>query len=265
MSDFKQQVEFIKTYLPNFINEQENIIIAGGMLTSVFTRKEINDVDVFCKNQQSFDSISEKLLNNNFGIIFVSNKAVTFTNGDKKIQVMHYRYFENVKDVLSDFDFSVNMAGYDLDEKKIFMEENFLLDIAARTIKINLTTKYPIISMIRVGKYSDRGFYIPKKETIKLMLKITQLEIESWDQLEDQLGGFYGGIQISEEDKKGELKIDNVLANPDKFFRDFKNSYEVKYYKSEKDFVDKTGIKNKRIIEEVSGKLFDEDCTEEAF
>src|SRR5690606_39576707 len=51
---------------------------------------------------------------------------------------------------------------------------------------------YPIMSAIRVKKYESRGYKISKNELLRILLKCSCLNISSYDELAEQIGGLYG-------------------------------------------------------------------------
>lgn len=244
---FVTQKLLLKALLPTFMLNQKGIILAGGAITSIFMRKEINDYDFFCKNQTSFDSICDELLKNGFGVIFVSNKAITFTKEKIKIQIMHYSFFENCEEVYKHFDFSACMGGFDFDVDDFVLDDKFLLSLASRNTSININTKYPIITMLRVPKYEEKGFTIHKSKKLALMLKVLDMKIDSWEQLEDQLGGFYGGLGINDDDKNTPFSMDVAITKAHSF-AEVKNIYEKKTFSSEDEFIKKTGVSHKKVI-----------------
>lgn len=204
-------------------------ILAGGALTSIFSGKEINDYDLYFRNKEDLilfvrnafldeDNIEDEddfVEMAAYSLICTSqtDRSITFSvpNNNLKIQLIHFDYFENVSDIFKSYDFTINMCAFDFVHEQFIMEENFLIDIAQRRLTFNTGTKYPIMSTLRVSKYCDRGYTISKKEMFKIGLAISSLNITSWDELEDQLSGFYG-VDVSQMfDRTKEFSIDTAV------------------------------------------------------
>lgn len=210
-------------------------ILAGGALTSIFTGKEINDFDIYFRNFESLelflknvydkDTLIEKdedyvdMRSHTLICVNSTNRSILFTTGGEngtKIQLIHFGFYEKPEDIFESFDFTINMAAFDFADESFTFHEDFFKDLAGRRLVINTKTNYPLITMLRLGKYQDRGYYPSKKEVLKLGLAVNNLQIESWDELEDQLSGFYG-IDVSEMFKeKGEFSLDSALEQFEK-------------------------------------------------
>ena len=102
------------------------------------------------------------------------------------------------------------MGLYDFSTENFVLDENFLADNASRTIHFNEKTQHPIISAIRLNKYISRGYKASNSTLFKIMLTISALNISSYDELENNIGGVYGKTYDSVVDslKKEKLEFD---------------------------------------------------------
>ena len=177
---------------------------------------------------------------------------------------MHYRWFDSFQDIYRDFDFSVCMVGYDFKEKEIDFSTNALFSISCRFSEISLGTRYPLISLLRLDKYKAKGFSFKKSDVLKLMLKVNSINIDSWKGLEDQLGGFYGELQLNEEDKKTAFSMEYAIENIDRIFKRSSNSYES-HDRNQTifQFYERVGFYQKDVYRELEGRMFNEPCSEE--
>lgn len=88
-----------------------NCYIAGGAITSLFTGKEINDIDVYFKNKSELFDLLYREFEGQY-IIYVTKKAITFKlNDNETVQFVYMNYYDTAKDIFNDFDFTVNMRG----------------------------------------------------------------------------------------------------------------------------------------------------------
>lgn len=256
----QEKLNYFRSKLPQVLKDATGIYIAGGAITSEFMSTEINDIDVYCDKKYSFDKIIDSIMTDGYKPIFISNKAVTFSKGsvsEKPIQVMHYRWFKDEQDILNDFDFSACMAVYS-NEKGFYLGDDFLLSLASRFVKININTKYPLISLLRVDKYKEKGFKFKKSDILKLMLKVNNLKIENWYELEDQLGGFYGELSLSDKDKKESFSMVYALDNIERIFKNTKNSFEIADSKKTiLEFYNKVKFYNEKLYGEIEDYMFE--------
>lgn len=124
--------------------------------------------------------------------IAATDRAVTFVQQDKIIQLMHFDFFPTAEAIFDAFDFTVCMAAYDLDEKRFVFHEDFMKHAAQRFLRFRSGTRYPYGSLIRVLKYQQRGYTIGKSDLLRIGLSCQKVTLESWDDLARAIGGQYG-------------------------------------------------------------------------
>lgn len=203
-------------YEPHLENlDFKNCYVAGGAITSIVTRQEIADFDIYPKN---FDGLVESI---EFGLgngdlVKVSNRALTFLlyetrENNKRVvmQVMTFDYFPNPDYIFKNFDFTVCMAAVDLDDYSATYHSDFWRDVSARTLSFNPDTKYPYASLLRTKKYEKRGYEIPKGEFLKIGFTCAQKGMpKNWYELAEQIGGVYGDLfLLPPEVKKSENDV----------------------------------------------------------
>lgn len=219
------RLEKIKKELPNCIEEindelpdGSSLVLAGGAIRSLFSNSPINDYDLYLVTDNLDDEKYGELI---FTIVdelsscgsFVSctDKSLMVNHSGNMINFVFFKKFTSVQEIFDSFDFSCVMGGYHIKEERFYLSNNFLLDNISKIIKFNTNTSYPIMSLLRVKKYVDRGFYISRNEMLKICLKISQLEITSFDILKKHMGGMYG-IKIEKLfDTTKPFNMDEVL------------------------------------------------------
>lgn len=247
---FDKQKTFLNENLPKVITEMKGAILAGGTITSVLTKSDINDYDLYFKNNESLVDGIVDLLHRSYFIVHASNKAITFALGDEKVQVIHYRTFENAQDIFKDFDFDINMCAYDLDTSSLIVDNSCIEGLVSRDISFNQNTRYPLISMIRMKKYQDRGYNLTTKTQLELGLAISKLNIDSWESFIDQLGGVYGDIDIQENAEELQLPF-TIDAGISMLGKLVKKSETMIEYMTKEDFIKKTGITDTKVLSEL--------------
>ena len=177
------------------ILKENKCIIAGGALTSLFTNKEINDVDVYFRSKKLLGLTLLEMFRGDFKMrcVNVADKSITFINeSGYKVQFIVYKFFKNVIEIFKDFDFTINMIAFDLKDDVLHHHDNAIKHLAQRYLEFNPGTAYPLMSALRVSKYTERGYKISKSQFLCIMMRINCLEINSWGELKSHLGGMYG-------------------------------------------------------------------------
>lgn len=175
--------------------------IAGGCLTSAFTGKDINDVDIYFKTKKDFIEAVGNAYDERFWCVAASDRAITFADGQNIIQLMHFDFFENAEAIFDAFDFTIVMAAYDIDAKDFVFHDDFLKHAAQRFLRFHSGTRYPYGSLMRVLKYQQRGYTIGKGDLLRIGLSLNKVELNSWEDLAKAIGGQYGEKALIETDK----------------------------------------------------------------
>jgi hypothetical protein len=203
----------------------DGAFVAGGAVTSVFTGKDINDVDLYFKTRRAFEVAVYEAYEDGLWCVAASKRAVTFVNGNDVVQMMHFDFFPTAQDIFAAFDYTIVMGAMDLDANKkvavynpekdrielapdehptsgFIFHDDFLKHNSQRFLKFNPGTRYPLASATRVLKYQQRGYTIGKGDMMKIALAVRGVKIDTWDDLKDQIGGAYGDkVVLGNEDK----------------------------------------------------------------
>lgn len=217
--------EFIEIF------EDTNAMIAGGAIRSVFCNTEINDVDVYFRNSNDAAQALAHLKDFSTLVSFTEKSATLYkSQGGKSgnlIQLIFFKYFDGPEDIFKTFDFDCCMGAYDFQKKDFILHDNFLLSNLERTIKINVNTAFPIISLLRVEKYKQYGYKIPQREIVKLSLAINKLKLNSWEAVESQTSGMYGYKNCFSKVKDQEFSIDKTIEILDNHKVDYNGNITI--------------------------------------
>jgi len=185
-----------KALLKSLTNGFEGFYLAGGALTSIFSGQPINDLDFYPKTHEDLRNGIYFIYNDlAYFNTFNSSRASTFVRDEEHpIQLMHYDSFPDAEKIFRHFDFTINMAAYDVDSGELFFHEDFFKDLSKRELSFNINTRYPYGSFRRVNKYLERGYTISLSNNIKIVMACSNLKINTWEDFKDQLGGFYGEV-----------------------------------------------------------------------
>lgn len=199
-----------KEYLLGQLNFQPNdSFLAGGALTSLFTKQHINDFDIYFKSKEAFTKALEDAYEYHMWCVHVSSRAITFADGDDIYQYMFFKWFPTAENIFESYDFTACMGAVDLNSKEFVFHPRFLADVSKRELNFNPGTDFPLASGIRTLKYIDKGFSLHKKEMTKILTACVFKNITSWEELKEQLGGNYGEKVVLDTTK--EFTLENAV------------------------------------------------------
>ena len=126
--------DVVTQWLDSIDNEElrntfaENVLVAGGSIGSLIRNETPNDYDLFFRNQETVNLISNYYQqydnSGNFRIITTTENAVTFENG---IQLV-LKYSGDLKQLWNNFDFRHTKIGFDYRTKQIQYDNQTVLD-----------------------------------------------------------------------------------------------------------------------------------------
>lgn len=234
--DFTFEKNKLKAYLGEDLYnslKKSKAIIAGGMISSLFTNKDINDVDVYFREYNSLYLFAEQTLSGNH-VVSHTKKATQFIKKhiDEQIlvQIIHYRTYEKVEDIFNTYDFTVCMGAYDFEIEEFILHPEFLKHNSQRILRFNSNTSYPLMSAIRTQKYENKGYKISKAEYFRVLMTCMKLNITSYDELKEQLGGMYGESydrlldDVKDEEFDLQLAIDRIanFSKSENYFKEYR-------------------------------------------
>lgn len=197
--------------------------IAGGAITSVFTGKEINDIDVYFPSKEAFSNVMAEIYDGSvtFGeahLCHVTDKSILLQSEGQDVQFIVFKFFDSIQDIFDSFDFTAVMGAYSFKEKKFYFHPDFMKHNAQRFLKFNKGTDYPLISMLRVDKYRERGYSTSKQEMLKIGMAIANKDFDSWEKVIDEVGSMYGLNPANIFDTTKPFSLDEVIVQLDNLF-----------------------------------------------
>lgn len=197
-ADYSQQIDRVCAMLGEemyHVLTESEAIIAGGAILSAFTHQEINDIDVYFKSKESMARAFVRLTKK-WDSVYLghTDKSITLKDRDTNatVQFIYFDYFASAEAVFEAFDFTVCMAAIELGTLSFVSHQDFISDMASRTIHFNKGTRFPYVSLARTKKYQERGYTIGHGNLLAIAHACAQIPISSWEQAKHQLGGIYG-------------------------------------------------------------------------
>lgn len=214
--------EFEKRKLYNYLGEDlvnlfkdNECVIAGGTITSIFNNREVNDIDVYFKSIDDLENLLEDIWDSSQWIVAQTDKALMIKyNHDKLVQFIYFDFFEKAEKIFKTFDFTVCMGAFDFEKEEFILHDDFFKHNCERLLKFNEKTAFPIVSVLRVKKYEEKGYTISKPEFIRILLSCMNMKIDSYDVIKKQLGGMYGinYDKYFKEIEKDEFSLEKVIG-----------------------------------------------------
>jgi hypothetical protein len=167
--------------------------IAGGAITSIFTGAEINDLDVYFRDEKSCVAFVKHCWEDSIGRVnMLTKKSILMRSNDQDVQLIHFDYFNTAQDIFNTFDFTACMGAFDFSTEQFVLHDDFMKHNSQRILKFNKETAFPIISLLRVQKYNKKQYSISKPEFLRIAMKCMTLKINTVEELKNHLGGMYG-------------------------------------------------------------------------
>lgn len=209
-------LETFKNTLSSHIDamKKHNVMVAGGVFTSAFSKTQVNDIDCYFHSERDLINFVVYLAEDHGFLRCTSftDKSLTFVSDSVQLQLIYFKYFEDLHHVFKSFDYTINMCGWDSSTDELVYNENFFPDLAARRLSFNKDTDYPLVSALRIQKYVSRGFSISRSETIKVMLAVANIKIDTVEDFVAQVGGMYGNSVMHYLDQmKGEFTVEKAM------------------------------------------------------
>jgi len=173
---------------------EENVYIAGGAVTSVFSRKPVFDYDLYFTDFDNYISVKRWFdirLEADIELIISTDTADTYKYKDKVYQLIYGVDFinESITKVVGKFDFTVCMGMYSMKHGFFILHEDFIRHIAERVLEYNPLSEYPFASLIRTIKYQKKGYVITPSQMVRLALKTHSIPLNNLADLRKQLMG----------------------------------------------------------------------------
>lgn len=178
--------------------------IAGGAVTSVFTGADINDLDIYFETEQGFRAFLLKAVESRgdyldafeLKIGGLTDKCVFGEVGEQKVQLIYGVGFMPPEELFSKFDFTVCMGAFHFKDRLGFGEfqlsGDFLKHCSQRYLCYNPETNYPLVSLLRVQKYREKGYNISIPDMLCVGLSCSEIRLNNWESARAAIGGMYG-------------------------------------------------------------------------
>lgn len=231
----KQYISIKNSFDPKLYQliADHNGFIAGGAISSLFTKRKINDYDIYFPEGSGTEALNAYLdntknwtneYNSNFSHTYKNKNGValidpleygkTHVIGEMKIQCINAFYGE-VQDIFNTFDFHCCMGAFTFKTNEFTFDPFFLTDNMSRILRYNYDgAANPLTTLFRVEKYKSYGYTISFDELLKIIFAIKKVKVETKRDLKEFIKmlppGIYKKILVKElfESPLDKMKID---------------------------------------------------------
>lgn len=148
---------------------------------SIVRRMNDKRVMLFIKGVNCHE-VKDKSEDKKYYPAYFTDNAITLTD---QIQIV-IRFWGDAEEIHKNYDF-VHATNY-YHQGKLVLNQPALESLLTRELKY-IGSLYPITSAIRVNKFIKRGFTINAGEHFKILYQVSELDLNDYDVLQEQLTG----------------------------------------------------------------------------
>lgn len=178
-------------------------IIAGGAIRSLYTNAKINDIDIYFQSKESAQKVKEiinKHLISQSGFFtkmnimrllfpnqlkkqpdYISENAYSFTNETLGLRIqLIYRFADKPMELIKKFDYTNSHAVYIPQDDNLILTNPFRNSVSGMRLEFNENCHSPVYSLDRLFKFIRGGYTIDRNNLLKLC-KAAALDSENHD------------------------------------------------------------------------------------
>lgn len=142
--------------------------ICGGAVRKAVVNESLDsDFDFFFRSENNFKEWKTKLVRNGLSLLKENEKnevwilptSIDSENSvylpEMKVQLIKFRWYDSIQDVLESFDFTISQFGFD--GENIYCGDWSLFDLSRKKL-VPLQLTYAMSSFRRLTKYAAQGF-----------------------------------------------------------------------------------------------------------
>jgi len=152
--------------------------IAGGWIRTVLGNEDINntDIDVYSKDDESFDEIKFFLKSTGFNKITDTANSMKLFNGTRVYDLIKMPYDSPIRTIDS-FDFTVCCSA--ISRTEFYHHPEFYMDLAAKRLVLHKNNN-SLTTLYRLLKYINKGYTIPPDQLLALAIGIKHTAVNKF-------------------------------------------------------------------------------------
>ena len=152
---------------------------AGGYVSEL-----MSDAGDIQDTYEETEELSQQVEDDTYRPVFISTNAITLSN---RIQII-LRFYGDAETIHENFDYVHATNYWTSGDNKLVLRPEALEALLSRELRY-VGSKYPICSVIRLRKFIKRGWVINAGQLLKMMMQISDLDLQDPAVLQEQLTG----------------------------------------------------------------------------
>ena len=148
---------------------KDNAWIAGGALRSFLVADKVKDIDIFSYDVQK--TLSDFRSDTSFELRNENEFIANFYKNNLCYQVIKKYSFSGPQETIDNFDFTIARVGItkeSLEKNEAIADVDFKEDDSGNRLNIK-NIHCPIAQIYRVSKYMEKGYWLPMRQTLKIV------------------------------------------------------------------------------------------------
>lgn len=205
----KDDIHFIVRRIPRdvrkIMQDNPNIILAGGFIRSVIAGEKPSDIDIFSDQKESLIRIAQSIALDRHGRVHSTENAITVLAPPRiPLQFITKWTYDNIDNLLLSFDFTIAQVGIRCiknEDETItwvgYYGERFYQDLAARRLYYTspIREEAPGGSILRVRKFLSKGYNIQAGSLSRIIARLVgKIEYNHFTENENGLSQVIAGL-----------------------------------------------------------------------
>lgn len=156
-------IDRFKSHIPKGLHLSSGVWLGGGFFRSILAEEPVADYDVFFRNAYSVAPTQEALISEGYVVVFKcpEGKLTTLKNKDGiKIQLITEFFYPDMQACIDTFD--LTPCRFISDGDSVLTYYSSVRDTLKKNINFN-RVDFPVATMLRVAKYSRKGYKLTSK------------------------------------------------------------------------------------------------------
>lgn len=151
--------------------------VAGGAVRDFFARENTeSDIDVFFVNDIALTNARTELEDGlKLKLLYENPSVIAYKWRGKVVQLIRQYFFSSPQECIANFDFTVCSCA--VDEKGVYVHDNFFQDLAGRRLAIN-KLPFPLATLQRLQKYVQKGYVACNGTLLEIAKGIQTLNLD---------------------------------------------------------------------------------------
>lgn len=149
--------------------KDSGIFLCGGILRAFFAGEEVNDVDVYFEDLETFDRTHWAFVKAGIEKVASTERAITYKGDGPPIQLVRFIHGP-LEEIVAGFDFTIVKCG--ASNSVLYRHASHGIDIERKELRYCGST-LPLSSLYRAFKYAKKGYHLSALDLVVIVKDIT--------------------------------------------------------------------------------------------